>query len=324
MAAKELLLLQFQAEQTRLSHASPLSHVAQMIWIPRIERLEPATFNRYRAAYSHIHAYMGGTPIGTIKPPTVQAFVNYLEGKQVSRSGKGKQTAPMSPAGVRFVYSVLSQIMRLAYEMELINRNPCGILVSKPKPPRKRERELSIPEAADALENAPESLKFALFAGLVLGLRLGEVAGLKWEDLDRMKGILKVRRQVRHNGEIGELKTEDSRRDIPLPREFVAFIDKWGDIDHPEGFICPISRRQIAYRYNKWAGRPKGWTFHDTRHGAAGLSLASTGGDIMAVKDQLGHGKIETTMGYTATNTDRVKGSLEGLTTVLTTKNDRI
>lgn len=322
-AAKELALLEFQAHRTRLTPASPLSQVAEMIWIPRIERLEPATFNRYRAAYAHIHVFMGGTPISLVKPPMVQAFVNHLETKMVSRSGKGKAVATMSPAGVRFVYSVLSQIMKLAYESELTSRNPCGLLVSKPKPPRKRDRGLSILEAADVLENAPESLKLPLFAGLILGLRLGEIAGLKWDDLDRMSGVLKIRRQVRHNGQIGELKTQDSRRDIPLPREFVDFIDKWGDLDHPEGFICPITRRQIVYRYNRWEGKPKDWTFHDTRHGATGLSLISTGGDIIAAKDQLGHGKIETTMGYVPMNTDRILQSLKGLTTVLNTDSNK-
>jgi integrase len=260
---------------------------------------------------------MGAQAVGAIKPEHVQQFVNHLERKLVSRSGKGKQLAPMSPAGVRFVYQILFQILDLAYHSELTTRNPCSRLVTRPPAPRRRQRKMQFIDALETVHSAPDPLQFPLFCGLILGLRLGEIAGLKWSDLDRVNAVLWIERQVTHQGSIEPLKTDGSYRPIPLRKDFVEFLDRTGNLDSE--FMSPLRRRQITYQYNRWKERPHNWTFHDTRHGAAAIMLAASGNDVLAAKELLGHAKLETTMLYIADDADRIRAGFAALPTVLPT-----
>lgn len=303
----------YQETSTHLSEGSPLDMVAAQLWIPRIERKQPTTYSRYRAAWSHIHAYMGGTPVQNITPIMVQRFVHHLEQKQVSRTGKGKVTAPMSPAGVRFVYSTLHQVLELAYLAQLINRNPCNKLVDKPAPPKKRDRKMSVETAWGYVENAPEDLRLAMFCGLVLGLRLGEISGLMWGDIDRQALTLHIQRQRDAKGQIRDLKTDGSNRVLELTRFMVDQLDRFGNLDSE--YVSPLSYRSIQNRYRDWAEKPTEWTFHDSRHGAVHNFLAVTHGNIMAAMDTAGHTKVETTMSYTSADSTRTKSVFQGLTT---------
>ena len=50
-----------------------------------------------------------------------------------------------------------------------------------------------------------------------LGLRIGEVLGLQWQDFDRKNGTLKIERQWLRTGEYGLPKTRSSEHTIYLP-----------------------------------------------------------------------------------------------------------
>lgn len=299
-----------------------LRDVAVHYWYPRIENKDDATRRRYEAAWrEHIGDALGPMRLERITPATVQAFVNELCRKEVSRSGKGKVKAPMQPASVRFVYAVLRQVCEMAELHGLIERSPCNKLITLPDMPEKRDRVLSVEEAGRVLDAAPESIKLPVFFALVLGLRRGEIAGLEWDDLDRVKGILRIRRQIDNKGKVKSLKTSSSRRDLQLPKEFIEFIDRYGNLDAPR--ICTISTRMITRDFAEFADTIEeldGWTFHDLRHGATGLVLAATGGDMLTAKAVLGHSNLDTTMVYTSDASARTGAAFSGLTNVLTNK----
>jgi integrase len=63
---------------------------------------------------------------------------------------------------------------------------------------------------------------------LTLGLRQGELLGLRWEDLDLDRGVLRVRLQLQHMKReqpvIKGLKTRASRRDLDLPARLVLHL----------------------------------------------------------------------------------------------------
>lgn len=303
-----------------------LRDAAVHLWYPRIENKDSATRRRYEAAWrEHIGDSLGPMMIERITPATVQAFVNELARKEVSRSGKGKTKKPMEPAGVRFVYSVLRQVLEVATLHEVIAKNPCNALVTLPELPEKRDRVLSVEDAGKVLEASPKRLKLPIFFALVLGLRRGEIVGLEWNDLDRVKGVLSIRRQVDNKGRTKGLKTASSRRDLQLPKEFTQFIDAHGNFDSHR--IVPISARDITDEFALFAGTIEelsGWTFHDLRHGAVGLVLAATGGDMLTAKAVLGHSNLDTTMVYTSDASARTRLAFSGLTNVLTNRNEPI
>lgn len=303
------------------THSAPqtLHDAAELLWYPAIQGKQESTKRRYIAAYiQHIRDVLGPLPLTEIKTATIQAWVNALGKKQVSRSGKGKNVAPMKANGIHFVYTVLSRILEYAYLSELITRNPCNKLVTLPPRPEKRERVLTVEEAAELLENAPRHLKLPIFLSMLCGMRRGEVCGLQWSDLDRQKKTLSIRRQVDNKNKVKNLKTTSSKRTLILPTQFVDFIDKYGDLDSLS--IVPISPRDLTDGWAEWKGKPKDWTFHDLRHGAAGLIEATTGGNVLSSQAVLGHSKPDMTTTYIGMKASRIESALEGLTTVLTTK----
>lgn len=305
---------------TRCSETSTLLEVAIWLWYPRIEGKQESTRRRYEAAFvQHIRPALGRKAISQITPSVVQGFVNDLTKKKVSRSGKGKETKPMEAAGVRFVHGVLHQIMEMAEAHDVISKNPCNPkLITLPKAPEKRERVLSVEEAATVLEKAPDFLKLPIFMALVLGLRRGEIAGLLWPDLDRPKRTLQIRRQIDNKGDEKGLKTTSSKRTLILPTKFIEFIDAHGDLDGKA--ICPITTRMITYHFAQFAKECKelkGWTFHDLRHGAAGLIEAATGGNVLSSQAVLGHAKPDMTTVYIGQGAAKIEAALESLTPVL-------
>ena len=63
---------------------------------------------------------------------------------------------------------------------------------------------------------------YAILTCAVLGCRRGEALGLQWQDIDFVNNTVSIKRAyiynaLTHKNEIGELKTKNSRRILPLP-----------------------------------------------------------------------------------------------------------
>ncbi len=142
------------------------------------------------------------------------------------------------------------------------------------------------------------------------GLRRGELRGLRRGDIDRARGIIRVR----HNedaleGEIAP-KSEAGIRTIPIPTKLAEILDEYdaysldrlghpmAEIDRyfpgePSGRFCPNS---LAERARKgWAEAeldPIG--LHDARHTYASLMIAA-GVNAKALCTYMGHSSIQVT-----------------------------
>ena len=135
---------------------------------------------------------------------------------------------------------------------------------------------------------------FALYLLVALvGLRRGEVAGLRWCDLDLDDGVLMVSHQVQdHNGRtvICPPKTETSIRTVALPRVAVTVLrhlyaaQRRRSTDGvPTGFVfarsrgVPFSPGYLTHTFRRLAARAgvPPIRLHDLRHGAASLTLAA-------------------------------------------------
>lgn len=73
-----------------------------------------------------------------------------------------------------------------------------------------------------------DRLRLRWLLALDIGLRVGEVLGLCWDDFDEETGVLTVRRQVQHDVEAGgpcivpRVKTPSGQREVPLPQYMIA------------------------------------------------------------------------------------------------------
>ncbi|MBO0706899.1 MAG: site-specific integrase [Candidatus Dormibacteraeota bacterium] len=154
---------------------------------------------------------------------------------------------------------------------------------------------------------------------LATGMRMGEVLGLRWCDVDLDAGVLRVTYALqRVDGKLAlvQPKTERSRRVIPLPAVAVDALrrrrSQWQDDqlaaggqwkgtvgDEPaagdpvfanvNGTLLSPERAWHAFkRLLRSAGLPESIRFHDLRHSAASLLLAS-GVPMREVADVLGH-----------------------------------
>lgn len=97
-------------------------------------------------------------------------------------------------AGVRTVNLRLSTVTRMfavAVEWRMIAAAPSA---SALKVPEDTIRFLTEAEAAAMLEKAPPQWRSMMFIGLRTGLRVGELRGLQWGDVDLVRSQLHVRR----------------------------------------------------------------------------------------------------------------------------------
>src|SRR5712692_11200177 len=145
---------------------------------------------------------------------------------------------------VQSIHAVLRNALEIAVREENIPRNVAK-LVQIPAPRYKINRGLTTQQAKATLKAAAEHRLGALYVlALFLGLRRGELLGLRWEDVDLDRATLEVVQTLQRVG--GALrfvppKTEDSRRTVPLPpvcvealrehrkRQFAERAEAWSD-----------------------------------------------------------------------------------------------
>lgn len=146
-----------------------------------------------------------------------------------------------------------------------------------------------------ALIDHPHGL--ALSLGLYLGLRRGEICGLRWQDVSWETGeICVVNQRMRlDNGQIVDAlpKSRSSVRKIPVPDELMARLRKnrqlSGYIDHITPSGLNKAHRVLVARL----GLPP-IPLHGLRHTMA-TSCIRHGGDMRSLQQLLGHAKYSTT-----------------------------
>jgi integrase len=145
-----------------------------------------------------------------------------------------------------------------------------------------------------------DHLRPAILLGAFVGLRTAEAVGLRVEDADFMRGVVRPVQQ----GDGEPLKTEASRTPLLIPQELALELSvaaaRWGGkYVVTEGTGRQIStwaiERAIRSARPKVAGLPEAFRFHDLRHYLASLLIGS-GLDVKVVQHRLRHGSARTTL----------------------------
>jgi integrase len=158
---------------------------------------------------------------------------------------------------------------------------------------------------ADAIDGRYRAL---VFLGAYGGLRIGELAGLQAQDLDMLRGVVSVERQVVEVAgklNVGPLKTRAAKRRVKLPRfvveELAAHLagrNSGSDLVFPAPGGGLLSR--TAFRQRFWlpatrAASLDGVRVHDLRHTAVALWIeAGYSPKSMAVR--AGHTSVRTVL----------------------------
>ena len=284
------------------------------IWFEEyaVPRLRPSTLSSYtNSINNHIRPALGEKKLGSLKRSDVQKFYNALKKKKA----RGKKT--LSDSHVRGIHMLLHEILEAAVRERLIPKNPTdGTTVPKCNyPPMQVLNEEQLAVFMEAIKAEPLWYDF-FYTEITTGLRLGEICGLKWEDLNETDGRLRVRRTIqKDHGEliVGETKTETGTRTILLPpgtlhllkERHKSYPTEWifPSLRDPKLPVAPGAAYQRLKTILKEAGLPD-IRFHDLRHTFATHAL--TGGvDPKTLSGILGHTNASFTLDtYTHVTTD--------------------
>lgn len=227
----------------------------------------------------------------------------------------------LSVRTVQYVHAVLRNALQNAMREELIGRNVAK-LVQAQTPNYRVNRGLTVEQARRLLREAHSDRYYALYVlALYLGMRRGELFGLRWSDIDfdrRQLEIINTLQRVEGELRLVPPKTRDSQRTVPLPRVCLdAFreqrarqaVDRlavgpyWQESGHVFASALgtpaePANLRRSWYPLRTRAGLD-GVKFHDLRHSCVTL-LLSIGVPPNVVREIVGHADIGVTMGIYA------------------------
>ena len=160
------------------------------------------------------------------------------------------------------------------------------------------------------------------------GIRIGELCGLQWQDIDLEKRILTVRKTVQRiqckNGLrktkliITDPKSESSMRSIPLTESMVEFLKEFKGEDNEfvlSGKNKPLEPRTMQYRFAKILKNVNlpSVHYHSLRHVFASTCI-KLGFDVKALSELLGHSSVEITLNrYVHSSFDQKREYMERL-----------
>lgn len=255
-------------------------------------RREPSTYRGYKTYIErHIIPAIGSKQLSKLTPADVQTFIN---------------SRKLAPASIRQMRAILRKALHDAERWDLVDRNVVR-LSEGPTVRKHRVEPLTPSQARDFLKAINEDRHEAIFAVAIgCGLRLGEILGLRWQDVG--EGWLNVRSELqRVDGKyvLKDVKTEDSRRTVAMPLFVGAALGRQRKAQtNPgkQGLVFtteqgkPVNGTWVTHRLYtilEGAKLPR-QRFHDLRHCFASL-LIEEGADLKEVKDVLGHSQVALT-----------------------------
>jgi len=232
----------------------------------------------------------------------------------------GKFGNRLSAKTVTDILAVLKSIIKFGVQNEYLASGIEGV-----RYPGREGKQIAIltDENRKTLERALNedvgSTEMGILLSLFTGMRLGELCGLTWQDVDWHSRIITVRRTVeriknldptakeRTKIIICEPKTLSSVRTIPIPRYLFSRLREYYEKKAREGgegdfYILsndakPIEPNTLYNRYKKLMRRHKmdRYTFHALRHTFA-TRCVEAGFDTKSLSEILGHSNIATTL----------------------------
>jgi integrase len=194
-------------------------------WYDSKHRLRPYTRLNYRATIDRVLIpRFGAMKLSAITPEQVASLIRDLE------------LSGLSPATITDCTKPLSGTLAYAVRRGLISVNPCSLFTrdDRPRPQERKPDHVWNDEEIGALVEAAERLArkpaarydYAplLKTALATGLRLGELLGLRWGDVDLHAGELHVRQQWTRLGEYAPPKTRAAVRRVPLSPDIVKYL----------------------------------------------------------------------------------------------------
>lgn len=294
------------------------------------KELAPSTYKRYcRMLETRLLPYFGHFYINKIKPTDIMKFYDLLEKdtQLVRKKGNNgsKTRKPLSGKTILEHHRLLRAMLHKAVYWQLIVANPAErVQPPKARKPKRRsyddEQTKILLENLELLPSEDTKYKVAIILTVFTGVRLGELMGLEWQDVDFKNGIISINRSSQYLADMGVFtkvpKTESSIREIAIPEFIVSLLDEyklwyeeqksiygglWTNSDRL--FVQADGKPMHPSTISKWFVKYVGQiglpviNFHGLRHTNASLLVAQNI-DIAVISARLGHAQISTTLDF--------------------------
>lgn len=290
--------LPYYQEQTLYAYTGTLEEWA-FYWLETFvySSVKLSTYVSYKSKLTvHILPTLGGIKLSALTKDQVQALCDQLE-------------LTLSTSSVHAVLRVLRTCLYAAKEQDLLGGNPAE-RIRLPKLGKQRSKALSVQEQSKLKQAAQASTTgLAVLFALETGMRIGEISGLKWSDIDWERREIQVKRTVQRltdekgRSKIveGTPKTLSSCRTIPLSKRLYQLL--WQKkrasadayiISNSEKSIDPRVLRYQFRELTRAAGVSE-VTFHTLRHTFATRCLES-GVNVATISALLGHHSVKMTL----------------------------
>jgi integrase len=282
-------------------------------WLDDIRsRVSPRTHERYvEIARKNIAPLLGAVFLTKLQPPQISAAYS-----KALASGRRDGTGGLSPRTVIHMHRVLKQALSDAVRWQMLLRNPADA-VKPPKAPPLPRSTYDIGQTVEVIEAMRGSRLFmpAILA-VLCGLRRGEIAALRWRNVDLAQGQVAVVESAEQTKAGIRYKAPKSGRGrtVALSATVVEEL-RAHRISQAEGFLRlgirlsddsfvvaleDASPMQPTFITHEWVRLIRGTAlphlrFHDLRHAHATHLLAS-GVHPKIASERLGHSKVGITL----------------------------
>ena len=280
-------------------------------------QLSPQTLRAYEHDLVTFHEFLARDFLGkepeAIRPQEVDALAVRSFLAALTRQGLGKRSQGRALSAVRSLF-------RYACREGILEANPAQA-VKTPKAPKTLPRHLR-PGEVESLIEAPEgdgplvrrdrAILELLYAA---GLRVSELVGLDWTDVDLSARVVRV---------MGKGSKE---RMVPFGKPAAEALRGWlgvwegvrdpaqeGEpvfLNHQGGRLTDRSVRRVIDKWVETAAVARGVHPHTLRHTFA-THLLENGADLRAIQELLGHSSLSTTQRYTHLEVERLLSVYRG------------
>jgi integrase len=223
--------------------------------------------------------------LDAVTPAAVQKWVNAMADED------------LSPATITAVYATFKRMLAKAVDYDLLAKSPCRT-ITLPPPRRTEIVPLTVEQIALLEQNAPARYRAMIHLAAWGGLRWGELAALRWEDVDLEAGVVHVQRGVTAERKIGPTKNGKDRLVTIAPTTVEVLRAHRRDFGGAEWVFTTGGRgvrlNYDGFRQRVWlplveqCGLDASVTFHKLRHAHAG-HMVMQGMDWKVLADRLGH-----------------------------------
>ena len=280
-------------------------------------RYSPETLRAYESDLVTFHEFLARDFLGkepeAVRPGDVDALAVRSFLAALTRKGLGKRSQGRALSAVRSLF-------RFACREGILPANPAQG-VKTPKVPKTLPRHLrpgevesliEAPSGEEPLARRDRAILELLYAA---GLRVSELVGLDWPDVDLSARVLRV---------MGKGSKE---RMVPFGRPAAAALRSWLEswesvrdpmddgepvfLNHAGTRLTDRSVRRVIDRWVDAAAVAKGVHPHTLRHTFA-THLLENGADLRAIQELLGHSSLSTTQKYTHLEVERLLAVYRG------------